>query len=459
MGIIKLEEDNKVLVLSHNAFSKVQNNGKTLENFLGNYSKDKLAQIYLQPEEPDFDFCSKYFRITDYEALNNVLLKGQMGNEILPGEKNLEIRDLKPLVQHLYGDRYSKKEKKGLGKIIHKMFINRVPFCVLIRNCIWQSSDWCTSDLKNWIEDFKPDVLFFQGSSCSFAYEIALWICDEYKLPLVLELTDDYTYFVNRFSAFERLNMKKYLKIFQKAILKAKSIIVISKYMEDEYKERFGGKQYAVLMNAIERNMAEKQNVDIYNMKIVYAGNVSIGRWKVIKQIGEALDQINHMQDTKYRLFVFTPFYLERKVRHKLSKCNSINYGGCLNPQELEKEIETADMLLHVESFKKKMRKVTRLSISTKIPEYMASRRCIIGVGPRNIGSIRYLQDNSLGKVIFNYRKDIIIKEIMELINSPQMQKIFEEHAYEQYLLEHNPIVVKATIEKIIYEASGKNVK
>ena len=66
------------------------------------------------------------------------------------------------------------------------------------------------------------------------------------------------------------------------------------------------------------------------------------------------------------------------------------------------KKNNEADILLHVESFNEKMKKYTRLSISTKIPEYLASKRLIIAIGPVDIASIEYLKDNKAALILDN---------------------------------------------------------
>ena len=53
-------------------------------------------------------------------------------------------------------------------------------------------------------------------------------------------------------------------------------------------------------------------------------------------------------------------------------------------------------MLVHVESFDNKSRQLTKLSISTKIPEYLATGKPIIAIGPREVASLEYLKDCSL---------------------------------------------------------------
>ena len=55
---------------------------------------------------------------------------------------------------------------------------------------------------------------------------------------------------------------------------------------------------------------------------------------------------------------------------------------------QLKVRLNSCDYPVFVESFDKKQVEKTRLSFSTKIPEYLSLRKPIIAIGPRGIGSM-----------------------------------------------------------------------
>jgi len=441
-------KNKRILVLSHNAFSKTQNNGKTLESFFVGWDKACIAQLFMQPDVPDYDFCGNNFRITDYEVLNNVFFKGKIGNRIQENVVDKEYIDhMKPQIKKLYQDRRNGNERRGFNKIIHNCFVARVPFFVCIREFLWKHSGWKSDDLIAWIREFKPDVLFFQGSSCVYGYEIALWICREFKIPLILELTDDYTVCLYNWSILERINKKQYSRIFQKAISYAHKVIAISDYMKTEYENKFGG-EYLVFMNSVDRKDISTEPENQNTTRLIYAGNVSINRWKVLRKIGLALNNINEQYNMNCQLDVFTPAPMPLQIREQLSSISSIACKGFLNQKELAAEIQRSNILVHVEAFDKKMRKITRLSISTKIPEYMASMRCIFAVGPHDVASIMYLKDNHYAEVVVTDDIDIIKESLLRTITTEDVRKSYSETAYRAFTLHHHP----ATSQKLIYE-------
>ncbi len=62
----------KLLLISINSFSKSANNGKTFESMLRGFKCEELAQLYFSAEVPDFDYCNRYFRITDIDIINSL---------------------------------------------------------------------------------------------------------------------------------------------------------------------------------------------------------------------------------------------------------------------------------------------------------------------------------------------------------------------------------------------------
>jgi hypothetical protein len=445
----------KILVLSHNAFSKFQNNGKTLESFFPNYSPGNVAQIYLQPEQPDFEFCNTYFRITDYEALNNFIFNGELGHEIKSIDDNNQfIQKTHKFVRSLYPSGEGEERRLSIRGLLRMGFVNRLPVLVSFRELIWLFAKWRSPRLKKWIEEFSPDVLFFQGSSCSFAYKIANWISENYKLPIILQLTDDYTEVTYRYSIFDFINKYIYCKNLASLIEKATAVLTISDYMKSEYEMRFDGR-FITLMNSIQPRAINIEYADNSALRFLYAGNVQIGRWKILKIIGKAIFNINEKHGSNHTLFIHSPIDLSAETYAELSSVPTIKIGKRLCQQELEEAISESNILVHVESFDRKMRLVTRLSISTKIPEYMAAKRAIFALGPSDVASIKYLKDNNIAHVMCSTNEFELIGSIMQLVNDEQKRKKMADLAYSIYLQRHTSSNAINIIENIVQNSTG----
>ena len=211
------------------------------------------------------------------------------------------------------------------------------------------------------------------------------------------------------------------MNVFTEAITLASKTIVISDLMKEEYESRFGG-DMDVMMNAVN---TKNFNYDCERTPndYVYAGNLLLNRWKVLRNLGKALLQINQ----KATLNIYTPDVPPKHILKSLSKVSSIRYGGRLTKDELECRLKKCEYVVHVEAFDKKNRKITRLSMSTKISEYVACGAKILAIGPSDVASMKCISDNNLGIWIYNPS----VKKIAERLNRKITVEDYERNATE----------------------------
>ena len=50
----------RVLIVSNECLSPNTSNGRTLRNFLLGWPRERLAQFYIRPSQPDFTACANY---------------------------------------------------------------------------------------------------------------------------------------------------------------------------------------------------------------------------------------------------------------------------------------------------------------------------------------------------------------------------------------------------------------
>ena len=393
----------KVLVIASTPFSKTKNNGKTLSSFFETYDRTLIAQFSYSGGDFNSDICDNYYFFTKEDVLRGNKGAAYKSAGILMKENIME----------------SGKKKSFIKRFFHVFSQARSPIALWIKDRIWKKADY--SKALDWIDQFDPDVVFFQGFSMAYGYDFALNVCKRNNIPLILELTDDYTYRLYPLSIIEKINHKRYMNVFTEAITLASKTIVISDLMKEEYESRFGG-DMDVMMNAVN---TKNFNYDCERTPndYVYAGNLLLNRWKVLRNLGKALLQINQ----KATLNIYTPDVPPKHILKSLSKVSSIRYGGRLTKDELECRLKKCEYVVHVEAFDKKNRKITRLSMSTKISEYVACGAKILAIGPSDVASMKCISDNNLGIWIYNPS----VKKITERLNREITVEDYERNATE----------------------------
>ncbi len=102
-----------------------------------------------------------------------------------------------------------------------------------------------------------------------------------------------------------------------------------------------------------------------------------------------------------------------------------------------------------MESFDKKFVMSTRLSLSTKIPEYLNANKPILAYGPDGISSLEYLKDNKLANVCTN--KEELKNNIEDLIKQIGIYSK-EKHTFvsEHHDIEKNRVALRSYIKGVI---------
>ncbi|MCL2810877.1 MAG: hypothetical protein FWD25_03195 [Clostridia bacterium] len=384
-------EHRRVLILSHNALSDTQNNGKTLTSFFANWPREKLAQLYLSIDLPSFTICDRFFQCTDMQMLRSLLTGAPAGAAVRqvqgPSSGSRWVQRIWPLLQWALNRHY--------------------PLPEYLRDLLWRSGRWRSPALLQWLDAFAPEAVFFQGSNYPFAYDIALWICQRYGIKLLMQLTDDYTYVAHPILPMAWVFRRRYLERFKAGLARAQAVYAIGPAMQAEYARRFDCDHIRVAANCVTLTDIAPEP-EAAPLRLLYAGSLHTGRWRVLREIGLALLTLRQ-EGYEAVLEIYTPRPLPQRLHKKLTLEPVTAVCGSLTPQQLAKEMGKANVLVMVESFRRAARKVTRLSLSTKIPEYMAAGRCILAVGPADISSMAYLRQQDAAVLVEKpYRKELL---------------------------------------------------
>lgn len=392
----------KVLVISSAPFSKTKNNGKTLTSFFAGYNVESIAQFCFSGDDCNAEVCDKYYFLTNEDAIHKRGGKAYAASDI-------KIAD------------FGASQMKGVRRFFNFFSQMRMPLTTYIKNRIWEKADY--SNAHKWIEAFHPDVVFFQGFSMTYGYDFALEVCKRNHIPMILELTDDYTHNLYPLSILNYYNLKRYKKRFSEAIRYSYKTIVISDAMKEEYEPLYGG-DMVVMMNTVKK--VSENSIPRTTGDYVYAGNVLLNRWKVLRSFGVALAQTV----PGAVLNIYTPDMPPKAALKAFSKVPSIRYGGSLTKEELENRLQQCEYVVHVEAFDRKNRWITRLSMSTKISEYLACGANVVAIGPSDVASMKCLDENRLALCINHYS----IKRIADALEQIDSQSIHYKRNAEAFL-------------------------
>ncbi len=409
--------ETKILVCTVNSWnSKVGDN--TFPLLLEGLPVENISNLFIREETPDSPICENYFRISEGKVMKSIFKPS-----IKTGEKVEKEADDNSQLQVEQKQLYSKKAKFYYTKLF-------------IREIIWFIGKWKTKELDQFLEEASPDIVVYEMSRYIHLNNIIRYIIEKSGAKGVGCFWDDtftykqeksFGYKALRF--FQRRNLKKLAKASQEFF----AITPKTKREADE----FFNINCSVLTKAITEFYEYEEPKEKETLKMLYTGNLTIGREDTMLLILDELKKLNK-NGTKITLDIYTNTDLSEKYKNGLNTDFSKLYDA-IPQNEVIKKQRAADILLFVESLKDE-NKIARLSFSTKITDYYAAGKCIFAVGNKDLAPVELFVEEDSAVVVTSV--DELQEKISQLVNMETLKK-YSAKAYETGKRSYSAEVVK----------------
>ena len=414
----------RVLVLSNNAFSNSDSNGRTLANFLEGWPKECLAQFFLQGTDLNFDVCDNFFRVSDKQALKSVFgiaFDGKIKQETFVNNAN----------------------SSGIRKKVKKN-----PLTMLCRTLIWNVKCWKRFGYNKWLENFQPEIVLLQAGDSPFMYRLACDIVQKYDAKLVIYNSEgyyfkDYDYFKSHgiTHLFYPLFLKELRRNLEHAYNKAKVVIYSCDTLKKDYDKVFTtpSKVFYTASGMKPYIDEKKQN----HFEVSYCGNLGINRHKSLIQIADSLQEIS--EDIFVNVYGRIPNEL---VKNELSECKGIVYKGFVPYNEVKEIMYRSDLLLHVESFDEFYIEDLKYAFSTKIADSVSCGKPFLVYAPANLACTQYLIENNAAHVIS--KKEDLIETLRKLVDDYEFRNCYVKNAILISEKNHNQLLNTQRFQEIL---------
>ena len=365
----------RLLIISADPISQTYNNGKTLESMISSWSGEHVAQIFTNPYNPCSRVCKRFFRITDPEVSRYWLGQHDCG----ASAENVEVSET------FYTTSWIRTLLKGMHSFR------------LLREILWHVKWSKNESLNQWLDAFKPEVVLLMGGDGVFLYRICKYVAGRFDIPIVFQVTDEYLERPIGLSPSGAIHKYLLVRTFKDMMKRCQELITIGEQMRNYYAERFGVVGH-IIMNCVQvpKDFPEwGRTPDIEGNEVcvfLYAGSLYYGRDSMLASLADALRQVNS-EGMKSSLDIYTSSRISLIARQRLAMNPCVRLMGYVSAIDLKESFKRSDVLVIVESFLGKYIRRIRYSVSTKIPEYMISGRCMLAYGPEEVNSISYLKD------------------------------------------------------------------
>lgn len=370
----------RLLVISHNVFSNTTNMGKTMLGYFRDWEQHEVAQLYVHSEVPVSSVCENYYRITDKEAAVSILTR-RCGRSF--GKEDIEEK------------RENSRTDTGILSQIYRYAQRRTPLIYMARNAVWKMSAWNSYKLKRWLDDFKPEAVFFASGDYAFLYDIALSVAKNKNIPLFTVCMDDYYLNnVNNNSVLGRIEHRMFMRHVRKTLAYSSAIFTLCDKMAEDYARVYNKRCIVLHTPASFDGMLNGRE----ERRIAYLGNLIPNREKSLVVLGQALKALDLPAGPQF-IDVYSSENRAEVVRLLVPE-NGIRFHGQVSANEVKRIISESMAVIHTEAFDEASKARVRYSVSTKIADSLASGTCLLVYAPEEIASVDYLKKNNAAFVI-----------------------------------------------------------
>ena len=420
----------KILVISAEVWRDDTNGGNVLSNLFEGMDAE-FAQIYCNPGTPYNNICKKYYQMTDSMIIRNVINNKPIGKSIVFND----------FPKNIIENNETEKENKRFYGFFRKYNFQTFH---LIKELLWGISTWHNENLKNFIEEFDPDIIFAPCYGSHIMLSLNRYVAKLTSKPVISYISDDhYSLKHFRFSPLFWINKFIFRKNLKKTFPYYNLIYTMTDEQMKECQEVFNC-NIKILRKGIDvSEMQEKRNIND-PIKLIYAGGIYLGRWKTLVSIVKALRRINKDR-VRMVLHIYTGNELSDKQRTILNDGVNSFLNGVISQKELKEKYNESDIALHVESIDINNKLKTRLSFSTKITDCLGSGRAVMAITWKGHSGFKYLKQENAAICIDNKKK--IYNNLLKIINNPNLINEYAEKALETSKRNHCKSIINRMIE------------
>ena len=397
----------RVLVVNGDPFCKSSATGLTMINLFRGWPEDRLAQVFTSAFSADFGVCTNFWRLPPLAMVSH---KQGYRVALQPATVTTQIG---PQGANCLGNPVSAKPLApwlgGWMRDVGREAMELLPY--QLSEVFWR-----------WIKEFDPDVVYSYFGSIRIM-RLAYQVADRLEVPIVPHFMDDWPSTIYRRFPLSLLLQRNLVLWLDRCLAFSPIRMAIGEDMAGEFAKRYGS-PFLPLMNCVDDVLIDRPFVEPperFIVRFIYVGTLYFNRWKSLCEIGRALARLRS-ENIMGELIVFGSVNPGIAFERLALLYPVVHLAGVVSSDDVPSVQNDADCLIHVESFEPNDRLYTRLSISSKIPSYLASGRPVLAYGPSELASVRFIEETGCGQVVVTQDEDILAEALAKIIKSPSLR-------------------------------------
>lgn len=422
----------RILVISRSAWRNDNSTGNTLTDFFSGISDAEIFSLCMREQPPQNDIATRHFYISEKQ-----MIKRLFGKKTVVG------------AEHTGNSRDDSSEK-----VMYDAAKKHPSYLLYFaREILWSIGGWKNNNLKRYIQEINPDVIFFPTFGCYYPHKILRHLHTLSDAKIVLFHADDH-YTLKQWSLspvywLYRFGLRKWMR---RSARIASLQYCISDIQKADYDKAFGCDCKLLTKFADFSGEPQLKSICGDPLQLVFTGNININRWKSLAMLSNVLERINS-DGVKAQLRIYTATPLTKAMQTALSRNGTSFLMGSVPSTEIPHIQSEADILVHAEGTDLKNRLTVRQSFSTKIVDYLKAARPIVAIGPKEVASIKHLIDNECAIVADNEQE--LNKKLSAVLDDMQQLQVYAERAYMCGHCHHNKSQQQTMLREDFYRLAG----
>ena len=329
--------------------------------------------------------------MTDKMVLNNIFKRKPLGKEFI----------LETSVDKL--EKQVDQPNERFYSFFHK---HRLNVFYTLKSIMWNLSRWKNDNLKNFLLNFNPDIVFAPCYGNTFMLKLTRFVSSSTNKAIISYISDDsYSLKQFNFSPFYWINRFAVRRQLRKTFPYYPLVYTMTKIQKEQCEKVFHANT-KILLKSVDVSSIKNKNSVNSPIKLIYAGGLYLNRWKTLASLVSAINSVNLEQNKKvFELNIYTGSEITSRMCKKLETDSSFIYSS-ISLNDLQQIYSESDIALHVESFSLKNRLAVRMSFSTKITDCLSSGCAVMAICDSKQGGFDYLKKNDAAICVSN-KKDI----------------------------------------------------
>lgn len=281
-----------------------------------------------------------------------------------------------------FSDSVDRTDKFSLGSLFSLLFQRLGLDHLFFRNVI-------SIELREWVINADPDY-FYAVLSTRHSIFFAEELKKEFDKPLIIHIMDDWPAAIGSDSIFKNYWNKKINQEFKQLLVIVNKRVAISEAMAKEFESRFSG-NWVYFHNPIDLDQwlpHQKKTISKHSdlIKIAYFGRIGRANEEALLRFIDSIKELNEMHLFSIQIDIYSSNILPNTYL----ELDFIKVHGFIDHTEIPQVICSYDFLILPISFNDEDFTFSRLSIPTKLSEYLISGVPVIVFAPKETAVYKF---------------------------------------------------------------------